>query len=157
MTGPSTLSHLEVDRYSITHAIDLALSGSGWSVNVDQVTDLWPSGDEIQPPAVYVLIANNRTAPWELGAHGKQREVYAHIYATNDSERDRLSEEICDVFRDIIPIYGWSSGNETTPSVSGSFNTEGDVEFRHIPALANSPDVEKWRAVVQAILTRQDA
>jgi hypothetical protein len=99
----------------------------------------------------------SRTGPWELGSHGKEREVFVHIYASNDSERDRLTEEITDIIRDVIPIYDWQDGNETSPAVIELFNTQGEVESRPIRAPAGAPNVERWRAVVQATLTRQDA
>lgn len=157
MPGPTTLSLTEIDRYSITHALQSGLDVAGWDVPVDMVRDRWPTADEINVPAVFILMNANRTAPWELGSHGKEREVFIHIYATNDSERDRLAEEITDIVRDGLPIYDWQDGNETNPSVVEYFSTEGDVEFRPIRALANAPKEEQWRAVVQATLSRQDA
>lgn len=157
MPGPTVLSLIEIDRYSIVHALQSGLDVAGWDVPVDMVRDRWPSADEINTPAIFVLMDFSRTAPWELGSHGKEREVFIHIYATNDSERDRLAEEICDFVRDIVPIYDWQDGNETSPSIVGYFNTEGDVEFRPIRAISTAPKEEQWRAVVQATLTRQDA
>lgn len=157
MPGPNTLSLLEIDRYSITHTLQSELDLAGWDVPVDMVRERWPTAEEVRPPAVFILMDFNRTAPWELGSNGKEHEVFIHIYATNDSERDRLSEEICNIVRDIIPIYDWQDGNETSPSVVGYFNTEGEVEFRPIRAPSNAPREEQWRAVVQATLTRQDA
>lgn len=157
MGGPEELSLLEIDRYSIQHAIKSGLDSAGWDIPVAMVTDRWPTGDEIVVPGVWVLMDFSRTAPWELGSHGKEREVFIHIYANNDSERDRLAEEICDMVRDVIPIYDWQDGNETNPSVVEYFNTEGDVEFRPIRAISSAPSKEQWRAVVQATLTRQDA
>jgi len=151
------LSLLEIDRYSITHALRLELAAQGWDVPVDMVTDNWPTAEQVVLPSVWVLMDFSRTAPWELGSHGKEREVFIHIYANHDSERDRLAETICDIVRDIIPIYDWQDGNEETPDVVSHFNTEGDVEFRPIRAAANAPDKERWRAVVQAALTREDA
>jgi hypothetical protein len=121
------------------------------------IRDRWPAGEEIDPPQVWILMDFSRTAPWELGSHGKEREVFFHIYATNDSERDRLAEEICDIVRDVIPIYDWQDGNEVDPPIIEYFNTEGDVEFRPIRAILAAPKQEQWRAVVQATLTRQDA
>ena len=155
--GPYDLSLLEKDRYSITRAIQSGLDVAGWDVPVDMIREHWPTGEEIDPPQVWILMDFNRTAPWELGAHGKAREVFIHIYATNDSERDRLAEGICDIVRDVIPIYDWQDGNEVNPLVIDRFNTEGDVEFRPIRAPAIAPDNERWRAVVEATLTRQDA
>ena len=157
MPGPEELSLLEKDRYSITHALQTALDAAGWSVSVDMVRERWPTREEVFPPAVWILMDFSRTAPWELGSHGKEREVFIHIYATNDSERDRLAEEICDIVRDVIPIYDWQDGNETSPAIIQYFNTEGDVEFRPIRSIATAPEDEQWKAVVQATLTRQDA
>ncbi len=157
MAGPETLSNLEKDRYSVTHTLRNELEDAGWNVTVDMVTERWPSAEEIKPPSVWVLMDINRTAPWELGTHGKEREVFIHIYATNDSERDRLAETICDIVRDIIPIYDWQDGNETNPAIVQYFNTEGNVEFRPIRAITTAPKEEQWRAVVQATLSRQDA
>lgn len=157
MAGPEVLSLLEIDRYSIQFALQEALDASGWSVPVDMVRDQWPTPEEINPPCIWVAMDFNRTAPWELGSHGKEREVFIHIYANNDSERDRLAEEIIDTVRDIIPIYDWQDGNETSPAIVSRFNTEGEVESRPIRAISSAPDTERWRAVVQATLTRQDA
>lgn len=160
MTGPSALSLAAIDKYSIEYAIYLALSGSGWQIPASSIshdTDLWPSGEEIIPPAIYVMFSDNATHAWELGANGMRHNVQAHIYATNDSERDALAEEITNVFRDTIPIYDWETGNEDSPAVVDRFNTEGDVTWRHIPATASMPNVERWRAVVQAVLSRQEA
>lgn len=157
MPGPTELSLLEIDRYSVTYALQTALDAAGWEVPVNMITERWPTADEITPPCVWILMDFSATAPWELGSHGKEREVFIHIYATNDSQRDRLAEEICDIVRDIIPIYDWQDGNEDTPSIVEYFNTQGEVEFRPIRAILAAPNQEQWRAVVQATLTRQDA
>lgn len=157
MPGPTELSLLEIDRYSITHALQSTLDAAGWNVPVDMIRDSWPSVEEISPPSVFILMDFSSTAPWELGSNGKEREVFIHIYATNDSERDRLAEEVCDFVRDIVPIYNWQDGNEISPSIVEYFNTVGEVEFRPIRALTTAPLEEQWRAVVQATLSRQDA
>jgi hypothetical protein len=157
MSGPTQLSLLEIDGYSVVHALQLGLNTSGWDIPVDLVRDRWPTADEVELPCVWVLMDFSSTAPWELGSNGKEREVFVHIYAENSSERDRLSEEIANLVRDIIPIYDWQDGNETNPSIVEYFNTQGEVEFRPIRAPINAPKQEQWRAVVQATLTRQDA
>lgn len=157
MAGPDSLSHILIDRYSVTHTLRNELADAGWNVSVDMIRQGWPDAEEIDPPSVWVLMEINRTAPWELGTHGKEREVFIHIYATNDSERDSLAEAICDIIRDIIPIYDWVTGNETDPPIVQYFNTVGDVEFRPIRAPTTAPKEEQWRAVVQATLSRQDA
>lgn len=157
MNGPQELSLLEKDRYSVTRTVQSGLDAAGWNIPVDMIRDRWPTADEITLPSVWILMDFNSTAPWELGTHGKEREVFIHIYATNDSERDRLAEGICDLVRDIVPIYDWQDGNDVNPPVIEYFNTEGEVEFRPIRAITTAPKEEQWRAVVQATLTRQDA
>lgn len=157
MPGPTELSLMEIDGYSIVYALQTGLNTSGWNIPVDLVRERWPAADEVVTPSVWVLMDFNSTAPWELGSNGKEREVFIHIFATNSSERDRLAEEIANLVRDIIPIYDWQDGNETNPSVVEYFNTQGEVEFRPIRAPSNAPLSERWRAVVQATLTRQDA
>jgi hypothetical protein len=157
MAGPESLSLLAKDKYSVVHTLRNELADQGWNVPVDLIRNGWPDAEEINPPSIWVLMDLSRTAPWELGVHGKERETFIYIYATNDSERDALAEAICDIVRDIIPIYDWVTGSETSPSVVEYFNTEGDVEFRPIRAPTTAPKEEQWRAVVQATLTRQDA
>lgn len=158
MAGPEDLALITKDKFSVVYTLRNELAAAGWTtVSVDYIRDHWPDAEEINPPSVWVLMDINRTAPWELGAHGKERETFIHIYATNDSERDGLAETICDIVRDIIPIYDWQTGNETSPTLVEYFNTEGDVEFRPIRAPISAPKEEQWRAVVQATLSRQDA
>jgi hypothetical protein len=157
MPGPEELSLYEIDGYSVVHSLQTGLDTSGWNVPVDLVRERWPSGDEVVPPAVWVLMDFNSTAPWDLGSHGKELEIFIHSFATNSSQRDRLAEEITNLVRDVIPIYDWQDGNETNPSIVEYFNTQGDVEFSPIRATLNAPKSEQWRAVVHATLTRQDA
>lgn len=157
MAGPTELALLEKDKYSVKHNLQISLDALGWNVPVEIVKEDWPDLEDLHPPCVWVLMDFSRTAPWELGSNGKDRETFIHVYATNDSERDRLAETICDLVRDIIPIYDWQDGNEDSPAVLEYFNTVGDVEFRPIRAPATAPREEKWRAVVQATLSRQDA
>lgn len=157
MPGPETLSLLEIDGYSVVHALQSGLDSAGWEVPVDLIREHWPVREELRPPCAWVQMDFNSTGPWELGSHGKEHEVFINIYATNSSERDRLMEEIANLVRDIIPIYDWQDGNETNPAVVEYFNTQSEVEFRPIRAPINAPDEERWKAVVQATLSRQDA
>lgn len=157
MRGPEELSLIEIDGYSVVKTVQSGLDAAGWDIPVDLVRDRWPTSDELVAPSVWVLMDFSRTAPWELGTHGKEREVFIHVYATNNSERDRLAEGIADLIRDIIPIYDWQDGNEVNPTVTQYFNTEGEVEFRPVRAITTAPKEEQWRAVVQATLSRQDA
>ena len=161
MPGPNTLSAAEIDEYSIQHHLQTQLDAAGWSVPVSLAQDGWPVGEEIvldedTRARVYVLVAQGRLAPYELGSHAKRRDAYIHIYADSDPIRVRLAEEITNLIRDVLPIYAFVTGNEVAPAISAYFATD-DVIWRRIPALITAPTTEKFRAVVETTLRRVDA
>lgn len=156
-TTPTTLSQAEIDEYSIRHHIELVLTADGWMppVEVFDVSDGWPVYENLYVPGVYVLVQEGEAVhvPYELGSHAKRREVFIQIFAKNDAQRVRLAEKISDMFRDIIPIYDYVTGNETTPSVAAEFETDS-VGWRKLTQTRNTPTKERWRSVVTASLRR---
>lgn len=156
MPGPTTLSNAERDRYSIVHELQTKLDAYGWEIPVASARGGFPINQEIKPPAIFVLYGPNSVSGYELGSWGKTRQIFVHIYARNDSQRDRLAEEITDIIRDGLSIYNFVTGNETSPEVSGRFDTQPFVDWQPIRPVPGAPDVEKYRAVVNATLLRQD-
>lgn len=151
----TTLSQAEIDQGSIIHHIELQLAVKGWTtVTVKDISDGWPVYEEIVVPGVYVLVDNSAALqPFELGSHAKRRQVFVHIFAKNDAQRTRLADHIEDMFRDIIPIYDYVTGNEVTPDIADYFETDS-VGWRKLITTRNTPDKEKWRSVVTANLRR---
>lgn len=156
MPGPLDLSNAEIDQYSIQYYVQSGLDALGWTVPVQQITDGWPVYEQIETPGVYVIVEESEVAPFELGSHGKQRTLFAHIYGQNDAQRTRLAETLEDMIRDIVLIYDFVDGNETSPDVLDEFVTDS-VRWEKIPAISTTPDKEKWRSVVTATLRRQVA
>lgn len=156
MPGPLDLSNAEIDQYSIEYHVQSGLDALGWEVPVHQVTEGWPVYEQIEVPGVYVIIEESEVAPFELGSHGKQRQAFLYIYGANDAQRTRLAETLEDMVRDIMLIYDFVDGNETSPDVLDEFVTDS-VRWEKIPSIQTTPDKEKWRSVVTATLRRQVA
>lgn len=155
MPGPNQLSESEIGQYSITHYISSGLASLGWStVTVDQIRDGWPVYSELEVPGVYVLCEESQIQGFELGSHGKQVSALFYIYGENDAQRTRLADTIEDMVRDIIPLFDFTTGNETSPTIKDYFETVS-VRWEKVPNLTNAPDKEKWRSIVSAILRRQ--
>lgn len=153
--NPETLSDAEINQYSLTHFIESGLTASGWTtVTVDQARDGWPDYEELVVPGVYVYVENSEVTGFELGSHGKTIQAFIYIYGENDAQRTRLAENIENMVRDTVPIYGFVTGNETSPIVADYFETE-NVRSEKIPTLTIAPDKEKFRARVSAQLRRQ--
>lgn len=154
MPGPSTLSQAEIDQYSIQFYVQSGLDALGWStVTVNQVLDGWPVYEELSPPSVYVLCQDSDLSGLELGSHGKSRTAFLYIYGENDAQRSRLADTIQDLVRDIIPIYNFVDGNETSPTITDNFETDS-VGWEKIPSITADPKNQKWRAIVTARLRR---
>jgi len=159
MPGPTTLSQAEIDQYSIQYFVQSGLDSLGWTtVQVIQVMEGWPVYEDLVTPGVYVLCENSDLAGLELGSHGKSRTAFFYIYGENDAQRTRLADTIQDMVRDIIPIYNFTDGNETSAELSSSqsFETES-VGWEKIPSTTSDPKNQKWRAVVTARLSRDVA
>ena len=156
MPGPTTLSNAERDRYSIVHELQTKLDSYGWEIPVASARGGFPTNDQVQVPGIYVLYGPNSVSGYDLGSWGKTRQLFVHIYAKNDSQRDRLAEEITDIIRDGISIYDFITGNEQNPAVIAVFDTLPNPSWEPIRALPNAPADERYRAVVNATLLRQD-
>lgn len=154
MPGPTDISEGEINQYSITHFVASGLNSLGWTtVKVKQVADGWPVYEELSAPGVYILCESSDLAGFELGSNGKSLSVFFNIYGENDAQRTRLAETIQDMVRDIVPIYNFVTGNETSPEISDHFVTDS-VGWEKIPSLTTSPEKEKWRSLVTAELRR---
>lgn len=156
MPGPSELTNVEIDRYSLVKALQDQLTADGWTVPVELAKDDWPVGVTIQVPGIYVLFDTNENAGFELGAFGVRRNVFVHIFGSNDADRYRIAEAVMGYFRKTIPIYDYVTGNEGNPAPVGFLDTE-DVDYRPIRPLTTTPDAERWRIVVHATLLREDS
>jgi hypothetical protein len=157
MPGPSVLSEAEINSYSLAYHVQSGLAALGWdTVFVDQLTDGWPVYSELEVPGVYVFVQDSTPSSPELGSHGKRVNALMYIYGQNDAQRTRLADTLEDMIRDIMPVYDFTTGNETSPTIKDYFETES-VRWEKIPNLTNAPDKEKWRSVVSALLRRQVA
>lgn len=157
MIGPTELSNIEIDRYSIRKRITDELVAAGWTDTfIDLVDDNWPVGASIVVPGIYIQTDDNENAGYELGTDGRRLEVFVNIYGANDADRWRLSEALMSIFRRLIPIYEYVDGSELDPPQVGYLDTE-DVDYRPIKSLATTPDAERWRSVVHATLLREDS
>jgi len=161
MPGPQSLSAALIDQYSIRLCVQSGLASNGWTaerqVLVKHATSMWPIGEEIKPPVVYVQINDSTLAGIELGSHGKQRDVSLHIFATNEPMKVQLAEEIVNLFRDDqVSILNFVTGNETSPESIGRYDVP-EVGWRSVPMPASATDVDKWRSVVRATVRRIDA
>lgn len=156
MASPTELSQAEIDSYSIRHHIETYLADNNWTtVRVFDVADGWPVYEDIWLPGVYLQLEGTDTVlvPYELGSHAKRRRVYIHIFGENDAQRVRLAESIAEMFRDIIPIYDYVDGNETSPDEVGYFETD-NAGWRKLIQTRNTPTKERFRSVVSATLRR---
>ena len=158
MASPTELSQAEIDNYSIRHHIELLLAAEGWTTaRVFDISDGWPEYQDLYTPGVYVLIEASDAAwvPFELGSHAKRRQAFVHIFGQNDAQRVRLAETISEMFRDIVPIYDYVTGNEEDEDLDTSDYFETDsVAWRKLITTRNTPDKEKFRTVVTATLRR---
>jgi hypothetical protein len=64
-----------------------------------------------------------------------------------------LAETIENMIRDIVPIYDFTTGNESSPTIGDYFETD-DVRWEKIPALSIAPEKQRWRSLVSATLRR---
>lgn len=157
MPGPTTLSQAEIDSYSIQFYVQSGLDALGWStVQVNQVLNGWPVYEELNVPSVLVLVGDSDLAGWELGSHGKSRTAFFYVFGENDAQRTRLADTIQDMVRDILPIYNFATGNETSPAIADYFETDS-VGWEKIPSTTSDPIKERWRAIVTARLRRDVA
>jgi hypothetical protein len=154
MPGPTTLSESEISQYSISYHVNSGLTALGWNVFVDQIRDGWPVYSELEVPGVYVLCEESEVRGYELGSHGKQVNALFYVYGENDAQRTRLADTLEDMVRDIMPIYDFTTGNETSPTIRDYFDTVS-VRWEKVPNLTNAPDKERYRSVVSAVLLRQ--
>jgi hypothetical protein len=158
VASPTELSQAEIDSYSIRHHIKLLLAAEGWTTaRVFDLSDGWPEYQDLYTPGVYVLVEASDAAwvPFELGSHAKRRQAFAHIFGENDAQRVRLAETISEMFRDIVPIYDYVTGNEEDEDLTASDYLETDsVAWRKLITTRNTPDKEKFRSVVTATLRR---
>ena len=164
MPGPTALSNAEIDLYSTRLSIESGLNANGWTkVEVNTTRNGWPTAEEItvgqsgSPVAqVYVSFHDNQVVGYELGSHGKSREMFAHIYALNPSVRDRVAEEITNLIRDDgLDTFAFVTGNESAPAATGRLTAEW-VRWRPTPMPSNAPLSERFRAVVIADLRRAE-
>lgn len=155
MPGPNVLSESEIGQYSVHHFVESGLAALGWeTVFVDQIRDGWPEYAELRTPGVYVVCDDSEVTGYELGSHGKRISARLYLYGENDSQRSRLADTLEDMIRDIIPLFDFTTGNETSPTIKDYFETES-VRWEKIPNLTTAPDKERYRALVSATLLRQ--
>lgn len=157
MIGPTDLSHIEIDRYSLRKRITDELVAAGWTnLTIDLVDDNWPVGQQIAVPGIYIKTDEAENVGYELGSYGRMLDVFVNVFGANDADRWRLSEAIVDIFRRLIPIYAYVDGTEVAPPQVGYLDTDS-VDYRPINPLATTPDAERWRSVVHATLLRDDS
>jgi hypothetical protein len=156
MASPTTLSQAEIDSYSIRRFIESTLAADNWTtVRVFDVADGWPVYEELYVPGVYFQLDGGDTVlvPFELGSHAKRWRVFVNIFGQNDAQRVRLAETIAEMFRDIVPIYDFVTGNEANPDVVDHFETD-NAGWRKLISTRNTPDKERWRSLVSVTLRR---
>lgn len=161
MPDPLTLSQAEIDTYSIVHYLQSSLADLDWlTVTVTDVANGWPVYEELKVPGIYVELGDSRAqAPFELGSLAKYRTVTVFIFGQNEPQRIRLADTIEDLFsEDAIPIYDYVTGNEDDVdlTVVDHFVTD-EVGWRKLPSFNDTPDKERWRALVRAELRRVTA
>ena len=164
MPGPTAISNVEIDLYSARLSIDSGLNANGWTaVEVKIAQNGWPTANELTvgqsagPVAeLYVSFLDNQVVGYELGSHGKARDLFVHIYAKNPAARDRLAEEVTNIIRDDgLDIFAFVTGNEPAPSATGRLTAES-VRWRQVPMPSSAPLSERFRAVVIADLRRAE-
>lgn len=161
MPGPSTLSTAEIDKKSIRLTVQSGLAANGWigsaSVPVKLARNGFPVAEEITAPSIYVELDTSDVAGWDLGSHGKARLVFIHIFATSDDMKERLAEEVTNLFRDgTVKPLAFVTGAETSPASTGFYAVDS-VGWRSVPMPASATDADRWRARVRAELRRDDA
>ncbi len=148
------LSPSEIDVYSIVDHLSSRLSALGWNLEVLPVLDGWPDYDDLAVPRVYVDITDVDVAGVELGSNGNRSLCIVTVFGANDAQRRRLAELIKSIFRDTIPIYSYTTGNETSPTATGEYFITDSVGWRKLPSPYTASDNQQWRSIVTANLRR---
>lgn len=148
------LSYAEIDEYSVRHYIQNRLSAWNWQIEVNPMYEGWPDFEEVDAPGVYVDVRSRSVAGVELGSNGSELLVIVQVFGQNPAQQTRLAELIEDIFRDVVPIYDYVTGNETEPSPTGEYFITDSVGWEKIPSAYTGSDKQRWRAQVTAELRR---
>jgi hypothetical protein len=148
------LSPSEIDVYSVVDHLKSRLAAMNWELEVIPVMDGWPDSDDLAVPGVYVDIPEVDVAGVELGSNGNRSLCIVTIFGSNDAQRRRLAELIKALFRDTIPIFSYTTGNETSPTPTGEYFITDSVGWRKLPSPYNASDNQQWRSIVTANLRR---
>lgn len=114
----------------------------------------WPDYETLVPPMLMVWLGEVNDRGVELGSDGSQYIMSVYIFARSDAERTRLGAVLKDIFRKTIPIFNYVTGTESDPEPTGEYFITENVGWRPIPHIYNAPDAERWRAVVNATISR---